>query len=133
MVGGGSEAGTSCDVAEARPESANAWVRSVDATPGFEAITHPTSGSMPQPRRLDFGHGACEDVKLALDGFTLDEIILVDSSMLSYLAMISSLIEGRAIDVEELLHVLRRSMRQRRFDRLPRREYVLRILNQHPP
>jgi hypothetical protein len=29
--------------------------------------------------------------------------------------------------------VLRRSMRQRSFDRLPRREYVLRFLHEHPP
>ena len=53
--------------------------------------------------------------------------------MLPYLAMVATVMEGRAIGVEELLHVLRRSMRQRSFDRLPRREYVLGFLNQHPP
>jgi hypothetical protein len=53
--------------------------------------------------------------------------------MLPYLAMVASVIEGRSIDAEELLYVLRRSMRQRSFDRLPRREYALRFLNQHPP
>lgn len=73
------------------------------------------------------------DVRLTLDGFALDEVTLVNSSMLSYLAMVASLIEGRAIGVEELLEMLRRSMRQRSFDRLPRREYVLGFLNQHPP
>ena len=36
-------------------------------------------------------------VKLALDGFTLDEAALVASPLLSYLAMIASLIEERAI------------------------------------
>ncbi len=53
--------------------------------------------------------------------------------MLPYLAMVATVIEERVIGREELLHVLRRSMRQRSFDRLPRREYVLGFLNQHPP
>ena len=74
-----------------------------------------------------------EDVKLVLDGFVLDEATLVNSPMLPYLAMVVSVIEGRTISRRELLHVLLRSMRQRSFDRLPRREYVLRFLNQHPP
>jgi hypothetical protein len=74
-----------------------------------------------------------EGVKLTLAGFTLDEATLVNSSMLPYLAMVASIIEGRAIRPEELLHMLRRSMRQRSFDRMPRREYVLGFLNQHPP
>jgi len=74
-----------------------------------------------------------EDVKLMLDGFTLDEATLVNSPMLPYLAMIASVIEGRTIGREELLHMLRGSMRQRSFDKLPRREYVLRFYDQHPP
>ena len=72
-------------------------------------------------------------MELTLEGFTLDEVTLVNSLMLPYLAMVASVIEGRSIDAEELLHVLQRSMRQRSFDRLPRREYILRFLNQHPP
>jgi hypothetical protein len=70
---------------------------------------------------------------VGLDGFALDEITLANCSMLSYLAMVATVLEGCAIGVGELLHVLRRSMRQRSFDRLPRREYVLGFLNQHPP
>ena len=73
------------------------------------------------------------DVKLILDGFTLDEATLVSSPLLPYLAMVASLIERRAIDREELLQALLRSMRQRSFDRLPRREYVLRFLDRPPP
>jgi hypothetical protein len=53
--------------------------------------------------------------------------------MLPYLAMVASVLERRPSGVEELLQVLRASVRQRSFDRLPRREYVLRFLNQHPP
>jgi hypothetical protein len=72
-------------------------------------------------------------VHLTLDGFTLDEAILANSAMLPYLAMVATVIEGRAISREELLQALLRSMRQRSFDRLPRREYVLGFLHQHPP
>lgn len=72
-------------------------------------------------------------MKLTLDGFTLDEATLVNSPMLPYLAMVAGLIEGRVIRCAELLLALLRSMRQRSFDRLPRREYVLRFLEQHPP
>ena len=68
-----------------------------------------------------------------LEDFALDEATLVNSSMLSYLAMLVSVIEGCVISREDLLNTLRRSMRQRSFDRLPRREYVLRFLDQHPP
>jgi hypothetical protein len=74
-----------------------------------------------------------KDVQLTLEGFTLDEVTLVNSPMLPYLAMVASVLERRPIGVEELLQVLRASVRQRSFDRLPRREYVLRFLNQHPP
>jgi hypothetical protein len=42
-------------------------------------------------------------------------------------------LEGRSISITQLLQVLRQSMRQRSFDKLPRREYILRFLNQHPP
>jgi hypothetical protein len=73
------------------------------------------------------------DVKLPLDGLTLDETTLANSPLLPYLAMVASLIEGRTIGADELLKLLLRSMRQRSFDRLPRREYVLRSLKQHPP
>lgn len=73
------------------------------------------------------------DVKLTLDGFMLDEATLARSPLLPYLAMVASLIERRTICCEQLLQVLLRSMRQRSFDRLPRREYALRLLQQHPP
>lgn len=72
-------------------------------------------------------------MNLLLDGFALDETMLVKSPLLPYLAMIVSVIERRSIGCEELLQVLLRSMRQRSFDRLRRREYVLRFLKQHPP
>ena len=68
-----------------------------------------------------------------LEGFTLAEATLVNSPMLPYLAMVATLVEGRTIRRRQLVGVLLRSMRQRSFDRLPRREYVLRFHDQHPP
>jgi hypothetical protein len=72
-------------------------------------------------------------VVLPLDGFVLEERALVNSPILPYVQLVASVIEGRTISREELLAALRKSMRQRSIDRLPRREYVLRYLNQHPP
>jgi len=101
------------------------------------SVFHPSSQSAAdlthQPTRVAVEEALGEVVKLALEGFTLDEVTLVNSSILPYLAMVASVIEARVIRCEELLYVLRRSMRQRGFDRLPRREYVLRFLDQQPP
>lgn len=85
------------------------------------------------PATLGVPEAPREGVKLALDVFTLDEVTLVNSPVLPYLAMIATVLEGRTIGITELLQTLRRSLRQRSFDKLPRREYVLRFLQQHPP
>lgn len=74
-----------------------------------------------------------ENVQLTLGNFTLDEVRLVNSPLWPYLAMVASLLEGRKIRPKVLLNTLRERMRQRSFDRLPRREYVLRFLARHPP
>jgi hypothetical protein len=86
-----------------------------------------------QPTQVGLEEASHVDAKLTVDGFRLDGTMLVTSPMLPYLTMVASLIERRPIRCEELLRALLRSMRQRSFDRLPRREYVLRFLNQHPP
>ena len=98
-----------------------------------EQASHTADDRAYPPAELVVEETPSEDVKVALDGFTLDEVTLVNSPVLPYLAMIATVLEGRTIGITELLQVLRRSMRQRSFDRLPRREYVLRFLNQHPP
>lgn len=94
-----------------------------------EEAPHPTH----QRTQVVLGEAPGQHVQLVLDGFTLDEATLVNSSMLPYLAMIASVIEGRSLGAEELFHVLQQTMRQRSLDRLPRREYVLRFHDQHPP
>ena len=92
-----------------------------------------SSRRQPAPAEPTVAEAPRKNVSLTLEGFVPDEPTLVNSSMLSYLAMVASMIEGHTISREKLLQVLRRSMRQRSFDRLPRREYVLGFLNQHPP
>ena len=69
--------------------------------------------ALPLPTRVAVDEAPREDARLALDNFTLDEAMLVNSPLLPYLAMIAGVIEGRAIGCHELLGVLRRSMRQR--------------------
>lgn len=126
---------------QSRPDAAPSGMASVgsqDASRGSMAAARADSTPTSPDRSLlsthtDLEEASDADVKLALDGFTLDAATLVTSRMLPYLTMVACLIEGRAIRREELLRALLRSMRQRSFDRLPRREYVLRFLDQHPP
>jgi hypothetical protein len=77
--------------------------------------------------------GPSENAALLLEGLRLDEPTLVNSRILPYAQMVASVIERRTISRDELIAALRKSMRQRSIGRRPRREYVLRYLNQHPP
>lgn len=131
-----------CDQEASQDQDAAATSETTPAAPQDAPCTaEATHGDVTQARpdathqttQDDLGEPSHVEVKLALDGFTLDEATLVNSPMLPYLAMVASVIEGRPIRRGELLQALLRSMRQRSFDRLPRREYVLRFLNQHPP
>jgi hypothetical protein len=74
-----------------------------------------------------------ENLTLPLGGFVLDESTLVNSRILPYVRMLVSVLEGRTISHEELIATLRQGIRQRSIGCLPRREYVLDYLNQHPP
>jgi hypothetical protein len=100
--------------------------------PVIEGEGQPSTDATSQALPLELEATGLEDVTLTWDTYTLDAATLVNSPLLPYLAMIAGLIEGRAISREELLRALLRSMRQRSFDRLSRREYVLRLLKQHP-
>ncbi len=82
---------------------------------------------------VDTSRAMWEHLTLHLDGFVLDEPTLVNSRVLPYVRMVASVLERRTISREELLAALRNGMRQRSIVRSPRREYVLRYLNQHPP
>lgn len=74
-----------------------------------------------------------EHLTLNLNGFALDVRALVNSRILPYVRMVASVLERRRISRQELIAALLASMRQRSMARAPRREYVLRYLNQHPP
>jgi hypothetical protein len=74
-----------------------------------------------------------ENTGLLLEGLLLDESTLLNSRILPYVVMVTSIIEGRTIGRDELVTALRKRMRQRSIGSQARREYVLRYLNQHPP
>ena len=82
---------------------------------------------------VDTSQAILEQLTLNLDGSVLDARALVNSRILPYVGMVASVLERRTISREELIAALLRSMRQRSIARAPRREYVLRYLNQHPP
>jgi hypothetical protein len=82
---------------------------------------------------VDRSRAIWEHLTFHLDGFVLDELTLINSRLLSYLAKVTSLLERRPIGREELLQLLCGSLRRRSMGRLPRREYVLRYLHEHPP
>lgn len=129
----GIENGVSPNAAPPETSAADEDPSPGDALSALEPVSVPPPDSTDRATQAGVEEGPSEDVRLILEGFTLDEVTLVNSSMLPYLAMIASLIEVRTISPAELLLVLRKSMRQRSFDRQPRREYVLGFLDQHPP
>jgi hypothetical protein len=133
MAGGGAENGAAPDAIPPDTASKDEDASSFDTFSALDPSSQPAPDPAHPATQIALEEAPNQTVRLTLDGFALDEATLVNSSMLPYLAMVASIIEGRAISPEGLLHVLRKSMRQRSFDRLPRREYALRFLNQHPP
>jgi len=73
------------------------------------------------------------DIAIALDGYALSEATLVRSKMWTYLTMIVNVIERCQLTQGELVAWLRACIRQRSFDTLSRREYVLKCLWERPP
>ncbi|MGO9270423.1 MAG: hypothetical protein ACLQOO_09255 [Terriglobia bacterium] len=72
-------------------------------------------------------------VELRLEGVVLEESSLGLSPMLPYVRMVIGLIEGVELTRQEVLCLLRRSMRQRSMAHRRRIDYVLGFLHQHPP
>jgi hypothetical protein len=56
-----------------------------------------------------------------------------DAGVLEYVRVVTSLIEGWQVSLEEILEMLRRAMRQRSFARERRIDYVVRTLKEDPP
>ena len=69
--------------------------------------------------------------KEELDGRADGFVFYAD--MVSYLRMVTSLIEGRRVRRDEILELLARVMRQHSMARRNRTDYHVWYLNQHPP
>jgi len=99
---------------------------------GPESVSEPAGRDAIRPAPFERA-APSENAVWAWEGLLVDEATLVNSRILPYVLMVASVIERRTIHREELLAALRKSVRQRSIGRRPRREYVLRYLNQHPP
>jgi len=75
------------------------------------------SGNPPKEARQD----------LALDGCRFD------AGMVRYVRMVTSLIEGRRVSMDEILQMLARAVRQHSMARGRRIDYVLRYLTKDAP
>lgn len=61
-----------------------------------------------------------------------DETVF-NKCMVSYVRMVTSLIEGRRVSRVEILQMLARSLRQHSLSRRTRRDYHVQYLNEKPP
>jgi hypothetical protein len=62
-----------------------------------------------------------------------NEEMQFDAGMVTYVQLVTSLIESRQVSRDEILQMLRRVMRQRSLDTDRRIDYRLRHLNEKPP
>jgi hypothetical protein len=56
-----------------------------------------------------------------------------DPTMVDYVRMVTSLLEGREVSREEIVEMLKRTMRQHSIGREKRIDYILRSLKERPP
>jgi hypothetical protein len=56
-----------------------------------------------------------------------------DPTMVDYVRMVTSLLEGREVSWEEIVEMLKRTMRQHSIGREKRIDYILRSLKERPP
>ena len=89
--------------------------------------------SLPDPQAGAPPASGVPPIELRLEGVVLDESSLAESPMLPYVRMVVSLIEGVELTCREVLHLLRRAMRQHSIGARRRIDYVLGFLNEHPP
>lgn len=71
--------------------------------------------------------------ELRFAGVLLQESTLPQSRVLPHVRMVVSLIERVSIRLEQLIVFLRQAMRQQRMAKRCGGDYVLHVLNQHPP
>ena len=57
----------------------------------------------------------------------------LDAGMVDYVCMVTSLFEGRKVSREEIVEMLKRTMRQHSIGPEKRIDYILRSLKERPP
>jgi len=107
----------------------NGHRRQVPASP--QAVLDPQTPSDPQAGAAPTSEAP--PVELWLEGVVLSESSLAESPLLPYLRMVVGLIEGIELTCHEVLHLLRRAMRQHSIGARSRIDYVLVFLQRHPP
>jgi len=71
--------------------------------------------------------------ELQREDVVLDETSVVNSPMLPYVRMVVSLIEGVEFTCHEVVHLLRRTLRQHSIGAGRGVDYLLGFLHRHPP
>ncbi len=72
-------------------------------------------------------------IALQREEVVLDEASVASSPMLPYVRMVVSLIEGVAFTCREVVHLLRRTLRQHSIGAGRVGDYLLGFLHRHPP
>ena len=106
-------------------EHSAAAMRPAPATAPLSTELHP-SGPCSHP-------GSDPSASLCLEGVVLDEDVIARSPLLPYVGLVLSLFLRRRVRRDELLDWLRRTLRQRRLVQRRHIDYVLRVLQLHPP
>lgn len=99
-----------------------------------KGVPKPDSGSEPEqksvgPEPWEKGVRVEPDNPSPDTGMALD----FDAGMVAHVRMVTSLIEGRRVSREEILQMLKRTMRQHRIGREKRIDYIVRFLKANPP
>jgi hypothetical protein len=71
--------------------------------------------------------------ELQREDVVLDEASVASSSMLPYVRMVVSLVEGVEFTCREVVHLLRRTLRQHSIGAGRGVDYLLGVLHWHPP
>jgi hypothetical protein len=72
-------------------------------------------------------------LELHLEGVVLRGSTLRRSPMLPYVRLLVQLIDRVVLSYQQLIHLLRRALRQHSIAARGRTDYVLHFLHQHPP
>jgi hypothetical protein len=63
----------------------------------------------------------------------VQDVTVKKPELLEHIRMVTSLVEGRAVSMDEILSMLIEVMRQRSFAKKTKMDYILAVLNKKPP